>query len=231
MNILGINAYHGDASAALFVDGQLVAAVEEERFTRVKHDTSFPHQAIRYCLETRGHRDPRTSTTSRCPATRGRTSGSASPTRSRTGPAARSPRRRVANLRKILRAKQTLADGLGVAGRATEGQAPLRRAPPGTHRSSYYVSPFERAAVLSHRRLRRHDQRDVGRRRGRSPQDPRRGRVPPLARRLLHGGHAVPRLPEVRRRVQGDGPRLATASPTTWTSSARSCTAPASATT
>ena len=44
MNILGINAYHGDASAALLVDGQLVAAVEEERFTRVKHDTSFPHQ-------------------------------------------------------------------------------------------------------------------------------------------------------------------------------------------
>src|SRR5262245_24393596 len=51
VNILGINAYHGDASAALFVDGALVAAVEEERFTRVKHDTSFPHQAIRYCLD------------------------------------------------------------------------------------------------------------------------------------------------------------------------------------
>src|SRR5215210_3270320 len=56
MNILGINAYHGDASAALIVDGELVAAVEEERFTRVKHDTAFPHRSIRYCLETAGMR-------------------------------------------------------------------------------------------------------------------------------------------------------------------------------
>ena len=47
MIILGINAYHGDASAALVVDGELVAAVDEERFTRVKHDTSFPHRSIR----------------------------------------------------------------------------------------------------------------------------------------------------------------------------------------
>jgi carbamoyltransferase len=50
-NILGINAYHGDASAALVVDGQLVAAVEEERFNRVKHWAGFPAQSIRYCLE------------------------------------------------------------------------------------------------------------------------------------------------------------------------------------
>lgn len=54
MNILGINAYHGDASAAIIVDGELVAAVEEERFTRVKHDTSFPNRSIRYCLDAAG---------------------------------------------------------------------------------------------------------------------------------------------------------------------------------
>ena len=51
MIILGINAYHGDGSAALFRDGELVAAVEEERFTRVKHAAGFPSQAIRYCLD------------------------------------------------------------------------------------------------------------------------------------------------------------------------------------
>src|SRR5947209_5770059 len=51
VNILGINAYHGDASAAVLVDGQLVAAAEEERFSRVKHDASFPTRAIRCCLE------------------------------------------------------------------------------------------------------------------------------------------------------------------------------------
>ncbi len=52
MNIIGINAYHGDASAALVVDGQLIAAVEEERFNRIKHWAGFPAQSIRWCLET-----------------------------------------------------------------------------------------------------------------------------------------------------------------------------------
>jgi carbamoyltransferase len=54
MHILGINAYHGDASAALVSDGKLIAAAEEERFTRVKHAAGFPVHAIRYCLEEAG---------------------------------------------------------------------------------------------------------------------------------------------------------------------------------
>lgn len=54
MNILGINAYHGNASAAMVCDGQLVAAVEEERFNRVKYAAGFPAQAIRYCLKEAG---------------------------------------------------------------------------------------------------------------------------------------------------------------------------------
>lgn len=54
MKILGINAYHGDASAALVVDGQLVAAVEEERFNRFKHCAGFPAESIRYCLQAGG---------------------------------------------------------------------------------------------------------------------------------------------------------------------------------
>ncbi len=49
--ILGVNAFHGDASAAVLADGRLVAAVEEERFRRVKHWAGFPEQAIRFCLE------------------------------------------------------------------------------------------------------------------------------------------------------------------------------------
>ncbi len=52
--ILGINAYHGDASAALVIDGQLVAAVEEERFNRIKHWAGFPGESLRYCLEVAG---------------------------------------------------------------------------------------------------------------------------------------------------------------------------------
>jgi carbamoyltransferase len=54
MNILGINAYHGNASAAIVSDGRLVAAVEEERFNRVKYAAGFPAQAIRYCLKEAG---------------------------------------------------------------------------------------------------------------------------------------------------------------------------------
>jgi len=54
MNILGINAYHGNASAAVVCDGQLVAAVEEERFNRVKYAAGFPAAAIRYCLKEAG---------------------------------------------------------------------------------------------------------------------------------------------------------------------------------
>jgi len=54
MNILGINAYHGNASAAIVCEGQLVAAVEEERFNRVKYAAGFPAQAIRYCLKEAG---------------------------------------------------------------------------------------------------------------------------------------------------------------------------------
>ena len=54
MNILGINAYHGNASAAIVCDGKLIAAVEEERFNRVKYAAGFPAQAIRYCLKEAG---------------------------------------------------------------------------------------------------------------------------------------------------------------------------------
>lgn len=51
MYILGISCYYHDASAALLKDGKIVAAVEEERFTRKKHDISFPIEAINYCLK------------------------------------------------------------------------------------------------------------------------------------------------------------------------------------
>lgn len=52
MNILGISCYYHDAAAALLVNGHLVAAAEEERFTRKKHDHNFPTNAIDFCLKT-----------------------------------------------------------------------------------------------------------------------------------------------------------------------------------
>lgn len=54
MIILGINAYHADASAAILVDGKLIAAIEEERFRRVKHWAGFPGMAIHFCLKEAG---------------------------------------------------------------------------------------------------------------------------------------------------------------------------------
>jgi carbamoyltransferase len=148
MKILGINAYHGDASAALLVDGDLVAAVEEERFTRVKHDTSFPLQSIRYCLGAANtsideidhialSRNPRANLGRRISFAVGSRAGR------------KMARDRGASLLKTLRAKATIADGLGV---------PPARLPAKVHfvehhlahiASAFFVSPFDRAAVLS----------------------------------------------------------------------------------
>lgn len=54
MKILGISAFYHDAAAALIEDGEIIAAAQEERFTRKKHDPGFPENAIRYCLEYSG---------------------------------------------------------------------------------------------------------------------------------------------------------------------------------
>jgi len=56
MRFLGLSAYYHDSAAALVQDGEVIAAAQEERFTRKKHDSGFPHQAIRSCLEASGTR-------------------------------------------------------------------------------------------------------------------------------------------------------------------------------
>ena len=52
--ILGLSAFYHDSAAALIVDGEIVAAAQEERFTRKKHDATFPQHAIDYCLREAG---------------------------------------------------------------------------------------------------------------------------------------------------------------------------------
>ena len=54
MIVLGISAFFHDSAAALLVDGEVVAAAQEERFSRIKHDASLPVQAARFCLEQAG---------------------------------------------------------------------------------------------------------------------------------------------------------------------------------
>ena len=53
-SILGISAFYHDSAAAVVVDGKLVAAAQEERFTRVKHTEVFPINAVKFCLEEAG---------------------------------------------------------------------------------------------------------------------------------------------------------------------------------
>ena len=52
--ILGISAFYHDSAAALVIDGEIIAAAQEERFTRKKHDPGFPTRAIEYCLREAG---------------------------------------------------------------------------------------------------------------------------------------------------------------------------------
>src|SRR5438445_8697621 len=56
MQILGISAFYHDSAAALVEDGRVLAAAQEERFTRKKHDARFPRHAVEYCLAQAGRR-------------------------------------------------------------------------------------------------------------------------------------------------------------------------------
>lgn len=56
MLILGVSAFYHDSAAAIIRDGEIIAAAQEERFTRVKHDAAFPENALRFCLEQAGAR-------------------------------------------------------------------------------------------------------------------------------------------------------------------------------
>jgi carbamoyltransferase len=145
MNILGINAYHGNASAAIVCEGRLVAAVEEERFNRVKYAAGFPAQAIRYCLREAGLelKDIDQVAVPRNPYARLGT---------KLFYAMRMPsfaRERIKVLAKFTAIPEALAQAfdtdpakLGATfHRVEHHQAHLA--------SSFFVSPFERAALLS----------------------------------------------------------------------------------
>jgi carbamoyltransferase len=148
VNILGINAYHGDASAALVVDGDLVAAVEEERFTRVKHDTSFPRRSIEYCLAEGNIRleDVDHIGLSRNPrANLGRRIAFALGSRAGRKMAAD----RGGSLLKTLRAKTTVAESLGIRTERLRARVHFVEHHLAHLASAFFVSPFERSAVLS----------------------------------------------------------------------------------
>ncbi|NQT15294.1 MAG: carbamoyltransferase, partial [Planctomycetes bacterium] len=147
-NILGINAYHGDASASLVIDGELVAAVEEERFNRIKHWAGFPAEAIRWCLDDAGvdARDldhvaisfnPRANLSKRLAFVVAKR------------PSIRSMVDRVRRQGKTLRLEEQFADAVGLSRSEVKARFHRIEHHPSHIAAGFLISPFDEAAVLS----------------------------------------------------------------------------------
>lgn len=167
MHILGINAYHGDASAAIIKNGSVIAAVEEERFNRVKHCAGFPGESIRYCLGAAGvsiqdvehvgiSRDPSAHlhkkilfAATRAMKSMGGIDRTKSPGESGDRGFVATVTERLANAAKLRDLKDDLASVLGVS----KSRIGARIHNVEHHRahlaSAFFVSPFDSAALLS----------------------------------------------------------------------------------
>ena len=149
MNILGINAFHGDASVALVRDGQLVAALEEERLNRRKHCAGFPGLAAKAVLAEAGvapeeldhvavSRDPKANLHKKILfAIQKRPSFT------------KLVKDRLANVAKVRGVDETLATALGVAPRALRAKFHAVEHHKSHIASAFFVSPFEEGACLS----------------------------------------------------------------------------------
>lgn len=146
---LGINAYHGDAAAAVFVDGELIAAVEEERFSRQKHQAGFPSESVRWCL-----REVNASIGDVAHAAISRDPFAHLPRKLawtlRNRPSRSSLGARAKNTSKVLNAREALAAATGLES-AKALKAKLHRVE--HHRahmaSAMFASPYESAACVT----------------------------------------------------------------------------------
>jgi len=143
-----LNAYHGDAAAALVVDGELVAAAEEERFTRIKHCAGFPALAATWCLSAAGldasdldhvaiARDPRANMLRKLLWM------------ARHGANLRVLRERLANAAKVRDVRTALAGALQFDPAELGSEFHHVEHHQAHVASAFFVSPFERAAILS----------------------------------------------------------------------------------
>lgn len=147
-HVLGINAYHADVSAVLLRDGVLVAAVEEERYRRIKHVAGFPREAIRACLEMGGitGRDVHHVAVSRRPR--------AHLARKALFALRHRPDRtlltsRAANYRRVDGIPATVAEALALGPSDPHPRVHWVEHHPAHLASSFFVSPFEEAAVCA----------------------------------------------------------------------------------
>lgn len=148
MYILGINAYHGGASACLIQDGRLIAAVEEERFTRQKYWAGFPVQAIRYCLDAAGitaydldhvgvSRNPSANLVKKVLFTL------------KNRPSLNLIRDRIANAGKVGDLQSELVNALGLDAKALKAEFHNVEHHRAHMASAFFVSPFTEAAIFS----------------------------------------------------------------------------------
>ncbi|HVX96946.1 MAG TPA: carbamoyltransferase C-terminal domain-containing protein [Polyangia bacterium] len=149
MNILGLNAFHGDASAALVKDGELVAAIEEERLNRRKHCAGFPGLAAKSVLSGSGvapteldhvaiSRDPKANLHKKVLfALQKRPSFT------------KLVKDRLANVAKVRSVDDTLAEALGVSAKQLKAKFHNVEHHKSHLASAFFVSPFEEAACLS----------------------------------------------------------------------------------
>ncbi len=220
MNILGLSFYYHDSSAALVQDGTLVAAAEEERFSRVKHDSGFPVLAIEFVCK-RGRHHARTTSTS--------SSSTRSPSSSSS--ACCSPRWRPSRARRPCSASRCSAGS-----RTSSGSSRIMREAPGPARgskilfaehhvshaaSSFFTSPFEESAILTIDGAGEWTTSTIGRGRGTKLEMLEGAALPALARPLVLGLHRLLRLRGQRGRVQADGHAPLRRAASTWTRSTR----------
>jgi len=148
MNILGLNAYHGDASASLFIDGRLSCAMEEERFSRLKHQAGFPTLAVQRSLTHAGltaseldhiaiSRDNNAHLHKKLMFALSK------------GPSFAMLRDRLTNASKVRDVKASVADLAGLPESALKAEVHRVEHHHAHMASAFFVSPFEQAALLS----------------------------------------------------------------------------------
>jgi carbamoyltransferase len=148
MIVLGLNAYHGDVAAAVLRDGELVAAVEEERFNRIKHVAGFPQQAVQVCLEMAGisardvdwfavSRDPRANLLRKAAFAL------------RYRPSAAAIRDRLRNRRAVQDVAGALAEATGLDREHVRARLQRVEHHPAHLASAFFASPFDEAAVCA----------------------------------------------------------------------------------
>ena len=148
MIILGLNAYHGDSAACIVIDGKLIAAVEEERFKRIKHWAGLPVQAISYCLNEAGisiedvdhiaiNRNPKANFMKKALFAFSKR------------PSLNLVAGRLKNAAKVKDIREELAQGLGIEEVRIREKVHNVEHHVAHLASSFFVSPFEEAVVVS----------------------------------------------------------------------------------